>query len=232
MRPKASFIAAFTVIAAAVSAWMLVTHLRPAPTPSIPASWVTLPETPPDARDARVRAALMAGLSLDAVQTRSEMNLDYREALALECGRDMQAGGERYRILIGDWSLAQPARVWLVDLVRRGESVDVVLHDESMPPPPPEDARASRMERRSPSIVTRSMSTRDLEPLRAALSSPLLWQTTDAIHGCMDGQPALVDACVEGRYYVSSKSCRADESVKQLWKTVTATFPPPPDWLH
>lgn len=215
---------------AAMTAW--IWSLRPEQTGDVSAHWVAPITGGANARDVRMRWALMAWLE----SSRSERDLIEWDSMFRRCGDpNYFSSSERYEMWIGDYVVASGAQTWKVVLEPRPTQLDAWITRADLPPPPPPPPPDWKgtwdpppLPRPQTQFHTRPLA--DVRALRDALSEPALWLTQSA-ESCLDGRPALIAACIDGRFNVALHDCDGSEATTRLWKALRATYPSPPPAL-
>lgn len=217
----------FALLIAMALLWHAKSGHRPL-TEADQAPWIGLPSDGMDASLLPVRRVL-----LNAGVMNGEAS--HYSSLAFQCGNtDRLATGERYIAHIGQ-SARSP--FWRVTMDVEGSEVQVRIeeaHGTAPPPPPPP---GGYVEQRL-SIPSYSQTDKaKLSALRDAWSDYDLWLAPqkDAF-GCLDGNPVLLEACVNGKYAARFRNCDGAASVatRKLWDLLNATFPAPKPirWEH
>ncbi|MDG2526973.1 hypothetical protein P6166_16595 [Stenotrophomonas sp. HITSZ_GD] len=169
-----------------------------------PAAWITLPQTLMDARDPESRRLLAGALTYDDAD--GQPHGDVYGTLAFRCGRedrqeDRRQPREVYIARMTESSLSLRPPPWRIELIPGGDTVRVRVVEApfiapSLPPASPPKRSEARISKAS------------LEGIRQALSAPELWGPLPVDERiCRDGPFTLLEACVDGRYFVSQRSC-------------------------
>lgn len=217
MRPSVFRILLWLIAIACVGAGVaLLPALRPAPPSVEDAPWIGLPASGMDASQPALRRLLDSSFGAD-------------HDLADTCGSDGAAPErERYRLQIS-------RDAWrdfrTIELVRRGDWLDVAVRD-GFPPPPPEPSRdgtAPPPHDMVRPVATARIALRDAEPIRVAWNTQALWHAEQQPLGCRDGRPVTLEACIDGRYAIRHRNCdpASVAPAQQLWDAATALLPAP-----
>jgi hypothetical protein len=153
--------------------------------------------------------------------------------LAIRCGihgdEAPYAGKEkdRYVAHIGE-NAFHPS--WKIVMDVDGNDIDIRWGYENIPPPPPlGDRRPIRVE---PVSMTRK-SRAEMESIRKVWSDQALWHAPQDAQAfaCLDGDPVLLEACVNGQYAARSRNCneQAMKATVKLWQAFNRVLPPPHD---
>jgi hypothetical protein len=207
------WLATLALIGAGVA---LLSAPRRALPPVEDAPWIGLPASGMDASQPTLRQLLDSPFGAD-------------HDLADTCGRDGAAPErERYRLQI---SLDAWRDFRAIELVRRGDWLEVAVRD-GFPPPPPEPSRdgtAPPPHDMVRPVATARIALRDAEPIRVAWNTQALWHAEQQPLGCRDGRPVTLEACIAGRYAIRHRNCDPASIVptQQLWDAVTTLLPAP-----
>jgi|GEM_PF-3341352 len=175
---------------------------HPAPTDKY---WLALPENSWAIADAHTRRVLRWAEYLP--DERGVRRDHYRASLQEVCGETAQPR-EHYMALIendpgsGRWDR------YRFDFVPRSDGrIDVGILDFSPAGPEMKRGLIARKE-----IMTRD----DLASVQSAWSGTAIWGARRDALGCTDTGDAFFEACLDGRYYVSSRQCGGAERWR-LW---------------
>jgi len=187
--------------------------------------WLALPTEPMDARNPETRRLI--GGAMDWDDADGSRHGDSYETLAFRCGRhDRQTDADQPREIyiarmVESMLQAEPAP-WRVEMTPGADSVRVRIVEAwslapRMPPLPPTRSIALRMPRSA------------LASIQQAWSAPALWQPLPPDEKqCLDGSVTLLEACVEGRYFVSQRQCGyGAPEARKLLALFRRTLPPP-----
>lgn len=233
-------ILAISVVLAAGILVVLLWKLRPTANSLAPSfvPWIGLPAKPMDISGYDARQAL---LYLGALRGRYG-NLPWSDTMMETCGGDGQFGGidagrEIYVARLGD-SYFSGAKAWRTQFEVQGDDVVVSIDydDTTLPPPPPPPPLADAKYSGPSSLATQPEQHRirrivfkksKLQPIADAWRDPALWDASQGEIRCVDGIPAILEACVRGRYDIRDRHCGdALPQVSRLWETVERLLPP------
>lgn len=207
------------VIACGVGGWGAWQASKPSPSvEALRKPWIGLPGIVMDAGSPHVRTALTYGS-------------DSRSDLSRLCGSHFYAGMEKYTAHLGDYALQPGDQQWRIELeVHDDGRIHALITDHSWTPPPPKDCQnctQSTFDRTK--LASAWFDKAELEPIAQAWRDPRLWEAPQTDPVCMDGIPAFVEACVEGRYAAFNRNCDVAgmAAAYDLWKTVQHVLPAP-----
>jgi hypothetical protein len=191
-------------ILAAVVYLAVLMPARTAERAILPAAWITLPQTPMDAHESESRRLLAGALTYDDAD--GQRHGDVYRTLAYRCGRearpdDRKQPREVYVARMTESGLLLRPSPWRIEMIPGADTVRVSVVEapfivSTLPPVPLPKRSEARMSRAS------------LEAIRRALSAPELWAPLpEDERMCRDGPFTLLEACVDGRYFVSQRSC-------------------------
>lgn len=196
---------------------------RQATPPLSESPWIGLPASGMDASDAHVRDLL-------AMQFRSRPLPSPMMSLSEKCGNVPVSVAERYVAHVSAGPRG-PFRDILIDVERDGLSVSVRDGAGVPAPPPPlpdsDDVRDRHVEVRP---VTRLRLTfAQGEAIRQAWSERSLWHEPQADALCNDGQPMVLEACIQRRYAARHVNCSeaALAASDAMWTAFAETLPIP-----
>ena len=210
-----------TVIACGAGGWGVWQTSKPSPSvEALRKPWIGLPGIVMDAGSPDVRVVL-------------EMAAQGETGLLPRCGLHDTTANEKYVAYLGDPGLHPGARRdWRIELTVHDDRVHALVTDSNFPPPPPPppDCQSCKLllsERTK--LAWAWFDKAELESIAQAWRDPYLWEAPQANSRCVDGIPAFVEACVEGRYAAFNRNCDGAgmDAAYDLWKTVQHVLPAP-----
>lgn len=187
------------------------------------AHWIGLPATGMDASYANVRELL-------AMQFRSSPLRSPMMSLSEQCGNLPTSLPERYVAHVSAGPHG-PFRDVLIDVEHDGLSVSVRdgAGVPAPPPPPPDSVLGQDLSIEVRPVTRLRLSFAEGESIRRAWSERSLWHEPQADALCHDGQPMVLEACIDGRYAARHINCSeaALAASNAMWTTLAEALPAP-----
>lgn len=202
-----AFFAGVLALAALLALW-LASRSPPAPMAS---RWLALPRDNWDVGAPQARQLFQWAETMPDAQ--GVPRGGYAGSLQSTCGGPNQPE-EHYVALIDTVGQRIPWKLYRLDFVPRPQGLVEVTIIELVPDKDPATPRVQHL----------SMGRAGLAQIQHAWSGEAIWGEQPGSLGCMDTGEAYFEACVDGRFHVSSRQC-GSEARQALLKAFRASLP-------